>query len=219
MTAAAGLPPIVYYPGSGKPAIAPAPIVPAIPPAALWSRTQLVTAGYSTPEQWLAYTGVQRSIRSVVWHDMEGFLAGAIQRWNTGVASAQLCILRSGEIILTVKPENVAWHAGTNNLPGTDGYGRTPFWRQVNINPYSLGVELEGFVAATADHDGGYTALQIASAVRAATWLFQVYGITLQHTYDQINGHHTHAEISSTRSDPGPLFDLDDVLLQARNSL
>lgn len=200
------IPPVVLYPGSGKPATVPVPIVVPPPGQVPWTRTQLITAGYSTPQQWFSYAKVWRAIRSVVWHDMEGTLPGAIARWNTGVAGAHLCILRDGTVVLTCDVKNVAWHAGTNNLPGTDGYGRTNFWRQVNINPYSIGVELEGFVAT------GYTVQQQASAVRIARWAKANYGVVLQHTFDQINGHHTHAELSSTRSDPGPLFPLDAVL-------
>ena len=209
--------PIVLYPGSGKPATVPVPIVVPPPTKVPWTRTQLVTAGYSTPGQWLSYSGVKRAIRSIVWHDMEGTLPGAIQRWNTGVASAHLCILRDGTIVLTCDLKNVAWHAGTNNIPGADGYGRTAFWRQVNINPYSIGVELEGYAANGYDsngvyHAGGYTPAQIAGAVTIARWANQTYGIVLQHTFDQVNGHHCHSEISSTRSDPGVLFPLDTVL-------
>lgn len=206
MTAPLPLSPIVYYPGSGKPVTAPAPIVLPPPAGDPWSQVQLVKAGYSTPGQWFSYTGVKRAIRGIVWHDMEGYLAGSIARWNTGVASAHLCILRNGTVVLTCEVKNVAWHAGTNNIVGADGYGRTPFWRQVNINGYSIGVELEGFVAS------GYTEAQVVSASKIARWAWRTYGIPLKHTYDQIDGHHTHAEISSTRSDPGPLFNLDRVL-------
>jgi N-acetyl-anhydromuramyl-L-alanine amidase AmpD len=137
---------------------------------------------------------------------MEGWLAGAIARWNTGAAGAHLCILRSGEVVLTCKLEDVAWHAGTHGTPGRDGFGRTPFWQRNNINPHSVGIELEGFLTM------GYTDEQAAASRRVSNWLTQKYDILRQHTTNRIDGHHTHGELSSSRSDPGPHFDWGWVL-------
>jgi hypothetical protein len=40
----------------------------------------------------------------------------------------------------------------------------------------------------------------------------QQYQITRQHTFDAIDGHHAHGELSSSRTDPGPKFDWSWVL-------
>jgi N-acetyl-anhydromuramyl-L-alanine amidase AmpD len=150
--------------------------------------------------------GVARQLLAVVWHDMEGYLAGAIARFNTGAAGAHLAVLRDGTIVRLRPFEDVTWHAGTNNDPRGGIYGRTGFWRTHNINPYSLGVELEGFAAS------GYTDAQAAAVSRIADYVTAVYGVPRQRTYDAIPGHHAHGDISANRSDPGPLFDWKWVL-------
>lgn len=132
---------------------------------------------------------------------MEGWLAGAIATWNTGAAGAHLCVLRNGEIVLTCPIEYVAWHAGTDYQTG-----RTMFWRRNNINQASIGVELEGF------HDRGFTNEQFDACRKIALWGEVEYGIPRVHTYDQIEGHHSHSEISNQRGDPGPYFDYARVL-------
>jgi hypothetical protein len=165
-----------------------------------WTRTQLTNgSAVSTPSEWP--TSDPRPIRSLVWHDMEGYLPGAIATWNQGAASAHLCVLRDGTIVRTVEIENIAWHAGTSAATG-----RTAFWRANNINPYSIGVELEGFVAS------GYTPEQIASCVRIGQWALATYGIQPVRGGDSLSGHHLHGEISSQRTDPGPLFPFDSIL-------
>jgi N-acetyl-anhydromuramyl-L-alanine amidase AmpD len=177
---------------------APTPEVPAM--ADPWTRTLLTNgSAVSTPSQWP--TSNPRPIRSLVWHDMEGYLAGAIATWNQGAASAHLCVLRSGEIVRTVEIENIAWHAGTNATTG-----RTAFWKANNINPYSIGVELEGFVAT------GYTREQIDACVNIGRWAQAKYGIRPVRGGDSLDGHHLHGEISNQRSDPGPLFPFDAIL-------
>jgi hypothetical protein len=169
-----------------------------------WNRTQLISAGFSTPAEWPI--SAPRPIQAIVWHDMEGHLAGAIATWNQGAAGAHLCVLEDGTIVRTVLIENIAWHAGTNNDPSGGVYGRTPFWRSHNINPYSIGVELEGFVAS------GYTPSQVDACVKIGAWAQAKYGIAPVHTIDQIAGHHMHSELSSSRSDPGPKFPFDQIL-------
>jgi len=177
-----------------------APPAPAPNPGGVcWDRQQLITNGF-TPGR------AGQRIRSLVWHDMEGWLAGAISRWNTGAAGAHLCVLRSGEVVLTCRLEDTAWHAGTDNNPASGVYGRTAFWRGHNINAYSIGVELEGFQVS------GYTAAQAAACRRISDWATAKYGIVRAHTFDQLDGHHAHGEISSQRSDPGPLFNWGWVL-------
>jgi N-acetyl-anhydromuramyl-L-alanine amidase AmpD len=150
--------------------------------------------------------GVDRAITAIVWHDMEGFLPGAIARWNTGVAGAHLAILRSGAVVRTCRLDDVAFHAGTDNDPKSGVFGRTQFWRQHNINPYSVGIELEGFLSK------GYTPQQASACRRVSDWLTHKYSVLREHTVDQIEGHHLHSELSSSRSDPGSQFNWDWVL-------
>jgi N-acetyl-anhydromuramyl-L-alanine amidase AmpD len=132
---------------------------------------------------------------------MEGHLTGAIATWNQGKADAHLSVLEDGTIVLTCLLEHIAWHAGTNNKPNGGAYGRTAFWRTNNVNPHSIGVELEGFYTQP------YTAAQAAAVRKIARWAEKKYGIPRVHTFDQIAGQHTHSELSSSRLDPGPLFD------------
>lgn len=132
---------------------------------------------------------------------MEGYTQGAISHWNTGVAGAHLCVKRDGTVVLTCHPNNTAWHAGTDASTG-----RTQFWKSHNINLYSIGVELEGFAAT------GYTKEQIDACVRIGKYFCSKYGIPNVHNLDSIPGHHTHAEVSNQRSDPGPHFPLDDII-------
>ncbi len=160
-----------------------------------WDRDWFITAGFTPAAQCKAVFGVPRTIQAVVWHDMEGYLPGAIATWNQGNAGAHLCVLRNGTIVRTVRLEDVAWHAGTDAA-----IGRTAFWKGHNINPYSIGVELEGFTTS------GYTAEQAAAVGRISDYVTIEYGVLRQHTLDQIPGHHAHSELSNQRADPGPLF-------------
>lgn len=162
---------------------------------------ELAKAGFSTAAEWKAEFGVQRDYRAVVIHDLEGHLAGAIATWDKGAADAHLVVLEDGTIVLTCRLENIAWHAGTNNDPTGGAYGRTPFWRSHNVNPHSIGVELEGF------YNRPYTAAQAAAVRRIAHWAEAKYGIPRVHTFDQIDGWHAHSELSSSRKDPGAGFD------------
>ena len=160
--------------------------------------------GFSTPEQW----GVPRDrrLRGVVWHTMEGYYAGAVDWWNRGNGGAHFCILRSGEIILVCDLENIAWHAGTNNEPNGPIYGRTEFWRRNNANPWTVGVECEGWA------EEGISTEQEHACIRLGTWLKQKYGIPSARMDDTFDGHHAHADISALRSDPGPHFPWDRIL-------
>jgi N-acetyl-anhydromuramyl-L-alanine amidase AmpD len=168
---------------------------------------QLITAGFSRTDGagFVSDYGVRRTYQAVVWHSMEGFLAGALASWNSGKAGAHLAILKDGTVVLTCPLVQVAWHAGTDDDPQSGTYGRTPFWRRPanNINPHSIGIELEGFADA---RDGGFTLAQQRSIRRVADWLTGTYGILRQHTLDQIPGHHRHSELSAMRGDPGPTF-------------
>lgn len=153
---------------------------------------------YSTPQEW----GF-RLIRSVVIHDLEGSADAAINWWNnpSAGASAHYIIRKDGTIVETVAPENIAWHAGTDRSTG-----RTEFWKNTNINGYSIGIELEGF---TTDK---WTDAQYTSLTKLGQLFKDNYKILPEHTFDKIDGWHTHAEISNQRSDPGPNFDMQRVL-------
>ncbi len=170
-----------------------------VPPEGIavpWDSVELITAGYSTAAEWYAFSGVQRQLVCAVIHDMEGYEAGAIATWDTGVAGAHLSILRDGHKVLNVRVEDVAWHAGTDRTTG-----RTPFWQAHNINPYSLGIELEGFAGKP------YTPEQAVALGEVAQWLAAEHGVARAFTGDSLTGWHRHSEISNQRSDPGPTFD------------
>lgn len=171
-----------------------------------WDRDLFITAGFSTPAEWFAQFGERRVIRAVVVHTMEGFLAGAIDTWNQGKSGAHLCILRDGTVVRTVHLEDVAWGAGTDQH-----IGRTPFWKSHNVNAYAVHIEHEGFAAT------GVTRAQVNACIRVGKWLKAKYGVLAEHTIDQIPGWHRHSELSNQRSDPGPLFPLDDIVAAIRN--
>lgn len=175
----------------------------------------MITAGFSRADAsgWVADYGTRRTLEAIVWHDMEGYLPGAIARWNGGFAGAHLCVLKNGTVVLTCKIQDVAYHAGTDNSQFGGTYGRSLFWRSHNINPHSIGVELEGFVDA---RDGGYTEAQIQACVRIARWARVQLGVQHAHTFDQVAGHHLHGELSTSRSDPGPLFPIARILEESR---
>lgn len=137
---------------------------------------------------------------------MQGYTAGAIASWNSGKAGAHLAVTMAGEIILVCNLEDAAWHAGTDNIPGSDTYGRTPFWRHNNINPDSVGVEFEGFV------EQPFPPGQIVAARKISDYLMATYAIPPIHDDTQIAGHHPHSAISSQRSDPGSTWDWAWVL-------
>lgn len=142
--------------------------------------------------------GVPRTITDVVWHSTEGYsVQDAIDTWNTGKqAGAHLVVDHDGEITLAVKLEDVAWHAGTS--PST---GRTAFWRDNNINPCSVGVELVGFAST------GFTGRQGEACSSISDYFRDECGVPQVRAMDCFGGHHAHADISSQRSDPGPHFD------------
>lgn len=176
--------------------------LPAPPTGDPWNKVRLLVAdaGWSTPAEW----GIAppRPILSVVVHDLEGSTEGAINWWNTNKqSSAHIIISKNGDIVLCVRIEDIAWHGGTHQ-----GNGRTPFWKSHNINPNSIGVELEGF---TTQH---YTDAQYDGLIKVGRWAKQKYGIQPVHTFDQIAGWHLHSDLSTDRSDPGPLFDFGRVL-------
>jgi N-acetyl-anhydromuramyl-L-alanine amidase AmpD len=165
---------------------------------------QLITNGFTRGSDSRAVFGVDRKVTAVGYHSTEGDnIQAAIDHWNGGAGGAHFIIAKNGEVVLTCQLEDVAWHAGTDNDPRGGTYGRTQFWRFHNINPYSVGIELLGFADA---RDGGFTPQQVASLRRVTDWLVDRYGILRKHTMDQIEGLHLHAELSTSRSDPGPTF-------------
>jgi hypothetical protein len=169
-------------------------------PSDPWDSIELVTAGFTPGAQCVAVFGVPRQIVGAVAHDMEGYEAGALATWNQGNASAHLSILRDGHIVLNVRIEDVAWHAGTSRATG-----RTPFWQTHNANPATLSFELEGFAGQP------YTDAQAAAVGKIARWAEAKYGVQRIHTFDQLAGWHAHSEISNQRRDPGPTFNWDWV--------
>src|SRR5205085_1238060 len=71
-----------------------------------WERVQLIRAGFSTADDWFQEYHERRQVRALVWHAMEGFLPGALARWNAGAAGAHVCILRDGTVVLSCPLEH-----------------------------------------------------------------------------------------------------------------
>ena len=190
----------------GRPGRAGSEPVPVVTPSSRvpWDKVWLLTGGFSTPEEW----GVprERTHLGVVWHTMEGYLPGAMSWWNQGTAGAHICIQRDGTIWLTCELHNIPWHGGTSDDPSGPSYGRTPFWRRNNANPWTVGIELEGFAAS------GITEAQVQACIKVGRWLREKYNIPSERQFDTFAGHHAHGDISASRSDPGPHFPWDRIL-------
>lgn len=166
----------------------------------------MIKKGFSKQSEWPYGT---RNIKSIVIHDLEGSTEGAINWWNTnGQSGAHYIISKDGTIVQTVPDEFIAWHAGTDASTG-----RTRFWEQNNINTDSIGIELEGYTHTP------YTSEQYKSLTELGAYLSKKYNIPVEHTFDKIEGWHTHSEISNQRSDPGPFFNMQVTLLGIKRKL
>lgn len=159
---------------------------------AVIDRVRLITNGFSTTNEW-----PRASYDHLVIHDLEGYEEGAIAWWNRGAAGAHVIGTRSGELVLTCPLNLVAWHAGTDRFTGRVTRGMD--FRSFNLNPHSVGYELEGF----AFNGEGYTPAQYAALGRFARWYRDTLGWagTPERTW-------LHSEVSTQRGDPGPAFDL-----------
>jgi N-acetyl-anhydromuramyl-L-alanine amidase AmpD len=163
---------------------------------------QLITAGFSTARDWK-----RNSFDHLVVHDLEGHRQGAIAWWNTGVAGAHIIICRDGTAVLTCPLDLVVWHAGTNAKTGLVSRGVD--FSRYNINPDSVGVEMEGF-GFRKDADGQfYTSQQFDTLVRFGRWYRDALGWAGDeaHTW-------RHSEISNQRGDPGPHLDVGEFVRQ-----
>jgi hypothetical protein len=163
---------------------------------------ELITNGFSTPRDWK-----RNSFSHMVVHDLEGHRQGAIAWWNTGVAGAHVIICRDGTTVLTCPLDLIAWHAGTTAVNGKQTRGVD--FSSYNINPDSVGVELEGF-AFKQDSDGQfYTSDQFDALVRFGRWYRDALGwaADANHTW-------RHSEISKDRGDPGVNLDVAAFLQQ-----
>ena len=163
---------------------------------AVVDEVELITDGFSPARDW-----PRKSFKHLVLHDLEGHRTGAIAWWNTGAAGAHVIICRNGTIVLSCPLDLIAWHAGTNAINGsvTRGVDFTKY----NINPDSVGVELEGF-AFKQDADGEfYTAQQFSALVRFGRW----YRDALDWAADAAHAWR-HSEISNQRGDPGQHLDV-----------
>jgi N-acetyl-anhydromuramyl-L-alanine amidase AmpD len=184
----------------------PRPAMPIAKPFA-FDHIRYIKAGYSLPESW-GYT--IRPIQAIVWHTMEGSLAGALSTFDSGVSGAHIAIARDGGIWLICPLQYVAHHAGTDGRIGSPTYGRTDYWRRVNINLYSIGIELEGYANAK------LTDAQAASCLKVARYLTQQYAIPIVRSTNENRGHLAHSDISALRSDPGPFFPFQWLLASLR---
>lgn len=123
--------------------------------------------------------------------------------------SINYIILRDGTVKCYIPEERVAWHAGKGEISGEEKYTNA-------LNKYSIGIELAGIGSKTdmaayltsAEYDAldksliGFTEEQYSALKLLVDDLCLRYGIQLDRSH--VIGH---SEYSSTKSDPGELFD------------
>jgi len=155
--------------------------------AALWNPA--ATCNYTV--------GRSVAVSAVVVHDVEGTYAGCIswfQNCSAVVSAHYVCRSSDGQLTQMVLEANKAWHVGSEN-------------------PYTIGIEHEGYVAQT----GWYTAAMYAgSAALIRDICTSGYGINPLRTYNgpscsgscvlgscvKIKGHQHYP--NQTHDDPGP---------------
>ncbi|MCM3741947.1 N-acetylmuramoyl-L-alanine amidase [Oceanobacillus luteolus] len=125
--------------------------------------------------------------------------------------SAHYIIDREGEIFELVKPNRIAYHAGTGSLAQFPEY-------ENQLNAYSIGIELLAIgtkeeMAEFLDEDSyhsldpshiGYTDAQYASLGELLEYLYKVYP-EIKKNREHVIGHDEYAP--ERKSDPGTLFD------------
>jgi AmpD protein len=103
--------------------------------------------------------------------------------------SAHYLIERDGGVIQYVDTDKKAWHAGVSSFLGRDG-----------LNPYSIGVELEGDVRTP------FTKEQYEALIGLCKALVEKYRLI---TEDRVV---RHSDVAPDRkTDPGPFFDMELV--------
>lgn len=154
-----------------------------------------------------------RRILGMVLHSSEGTLAAMTSVFQTpNAASAHYAIGTDGRRYQYVKDEHVAYHvAAWGNDPRLNR--NRPSWLPTYnglysaVNACTLGVELEGFASS------GFTAAQYeALAVLLATKSVEHgFPLTLLPDVGADARVVTHGWLQTDRSDPGPLFQWDEL--------
>lgn len=134
----------------------------------------------------------------IVIHTVQGSLNSAVNTFQSGKLdyprSAHYTIGKEGEVIKSVQPQDIAWHAGTS--PGGSG---KRFESHI-LNANSIGIEHAGFV----DDPEFPTLKQYITSAALVRLLCAQYGIPIDRKH--IIGH---SQIKSTKGDPGPNWDWD----------
>lgn len=148
------------------------------------------------------YSRRSAKVDTVVLHTTEDTLLGAL-RWfqsTASKASSHYMVGRDGRILLVVREDQAAYHAGVvSSKPGTRWYGTNP-------NQYSIGIEMESLKSFKTPAD-------MTDAQRQAVFAL-VRDIVIRYNIP-IDRQHivAHAEINpGNRTDPGPGFPWDDLM-------
>ncbi|MFW6006207.1 MAG: N-acetylmuramoyl-L-alanine amidase [Candidatus Bipolaricaulota bacterium] len=147
-----------------------------------------------------------QDIEYIVIHTVQGSLDSAIHTFSSSdlgyPRSAHYTVGLSGEVVKSVPPRKVAWHAGTSRLGSGDKHES----RVLNSN--SIGIEHEGHV----DGANFPTQEQYFTSAALTRYLCELYDIPMNRRH--IVGHD---EIKSTKGDPGPRWDWDYYINLVRN--
>jgi len=142
----------------------------------------------------------------IVIHTVQGSMKSAVNTFASPdidyPRSAHYTIGKSGEIIKSVSPDMIAWHAGTSP-PGSGGK-----YESYVLNDNSIGIEHAGYV----DDPDFPTRAQYISSAALTRYLCEKYNIPIDR--EHIVGHD---EIKYTKGDPGPNWDWGYYLDLVRN--
>ncbi len=137
-------------------------------------------------------------ISYIVIHTVQGSLNSAVNTFQSGKLdyprSAHYTIGKEGEVIKSVQPQAIAWHAGTSPV----GSGKR--FESHILNANSIGIEHAGFV----DDPDFPTLKQYITSAALVRLLCAQYKIPIDR--EHIIGH---SQIKSTKGDPGANWDWD----------
>lgn len=138
------------------------------------------------------YTAMSsRNITTIVIHTVEGSYQGCISWFRNPASnvSAHYVVSLRGDITKMLRDSDMGWHCRSGN-------------------PYTIGIENEGFAYRNTWTDAQYRALAHLTA-----YLCELHGIPKNRNH--IKGH---VEIpGNTHTDPGPHFDWDKFMNMVRN--
>ncbi len=140
----------------------------------------------------------KEEINYIVIHTVQGSTRSAVNTFSSHnldyPRSAHYTISSSGEVIKSVDPSYIAWHAGTSPI----GSGGKYESRVLNEN--SIGIEHGGYV----DDPKFPSKKQYLTSAALTRYLCEKYDIPIDRRH--IVGHE---EIKSAKGDPGPNWDWD----------